>query len=223
VEGLTHKDNFYHTLEVLDNISVHTSNLWLRWSALLHDVGKAPTKKFVEGTGWTFHGHEYLGSKMAKTIFQRLKLPLGNDLKYVQKMVRLSSRPIALVTDDTSDSALRRMLFDAGEDLEDLFTLCKADITTKNAKKQKHFKKNFDYVAEKIRLVEQKDHLRNFQPPVSGEEIMRLFNLSPGREVGILKEKIKESILEGTIGNSREEALGLLMKLAQDLGLSPQH
>ncbi len=219
VEGQTHKDNFYHTLEVVDNISENTDNLWLRWSALLHDIGKAPTKKFVNGTGWTFHGHEFLGSKMAKTLFQRLKLPLGNDLKYVQKMVKLSSRPIALITDDTSDSALRRLLFDAGKDLEDLFTLCKADITTKNAKKQNKFKKNFEYVAKKIKEVEEKDHIRNFQPPISGEEIMKMFNLTPGREIGILKEKVKEAILEGEIQNEKEAAKKFVIKEAKLLGL----
>lgn len=206
IEGQTHKDNFYHTLEVVDNICANTENLWLRWSALLHDIGKAPTKKFVEGTGWTFHGHEFLGSKMAKNIFHRLKLPLGPDLKYIQKMVKLSSRPIALITDDASDAALRRLLFDAGEDLEDLFTLCKADITTKNAKKQGKFIKNFEYVAEKIKEVEEKDQVRNFQPPISGEEIMEMFNLKPGREIGTLKEKVKEAILEGDIKNDKDEA-----------------
>lgn len=221
VEGQTHKDNFYHTLEVVDNISLHTENLWLRWAALLHDIGKAPTKKFAEGTGWTFHGHEFLGSKMVKNLFQRLKLPLGQDMKYVQKMVKLSSRPIALVTDDASDSALRRLLYDAGEDLEDLFTLCKADITTKNAKKQQHFKKNFDYVAAKIKEVEAKDHIRNFQPPVSGEELMELFGLKPGREIGVLKESVKEAILEGKISNSKEEALHFVLSEARKLGLSP--
>lgn len=219
VEGQTHKDNFYHTLEVVDNICINTDNLWLRWAALLHDIGKAPTKKFVEGAGWTFHGHEFLGSKMAKILFQRLKLPLGPDMKYVQKMVKLSSRPIALITDDTSDSALRRLLFDAGEDLEDLFTLCKADITTKNSKKQEKFKKNFEYVAVKIKEVEEKDHIRNFQPPISGEEIMEMFNLKPGREIGILKEKVKEAILEGEILNDKEEATKFVIAEAEKLGL----
>ncbi|MBT0548553.1 CCA tRNA nucleotidyltransferase [Riemerella anatipestifer] len=221
IEGQTHKDNFYHTLEVVDNISKHTDKLWLRWSALLHDIGKAPTKKFVDGIGWAFHGHEFLGSKMAKPLFQRLKLPLGADLKYVQKMVKLSSRPIALVTDDASDAALRRLLFDAGEDLEDLFTLCKADITTKNAKKQERFRKNFEYVAQKIKEVEEKDQIRNFQPPISGEEIMALFQLKPGREIGILKEKVKEAILEGEISNTPEEAKDFVIKEAEKIGLKP--
>lgn len=219
VEGQRHKDNFWHTLEVVDNISIHTQNLWLRWAALLHDIGKAPTKKFVKGTGWTFHGHEFLGSKMVKPLFQRLKLPLGQDMKYVQKMVKLSSRPIALVSDDASDSALRRMLFDAGEDLEDLFTLCKADITTKNTQKQERFKKNFEYVAQKIKEVEEKDHIRNFQPPITGEEIMEMFGLKPGREIGVLKEKVKEAILEGIIANDKEEATAFVKEEAKKIGL----
>ena len=219
VEGQTHKDNFWHTLEVVDNISKNTDNLWLRWAALLHDIGKAPTKKFVEKIGWTFHGHEFLGSKMVKNLFTRLKLPLGPDMKYVQKMVKLSSRPIALIDDGTSDSALRRLLFDAGEDLEDLFTLCKADITTKNASKQEKFKKNFEYVAKKIKEVEEKDHVRNFQPPISGEEIMEMFSLKPGREIGILKEKVKEAILEGEIANDKDEARSFVIKEAKLLGL----
>ena len=219
VEGQTHKDNFWHTLEVVDNISKNTDNLWLRWAALLHDIGKAPTKKFVEKIGWTFHGHEFLGSKMVKNLFSRLKLPLGTDMKYVQKMVKLSSRPIALIDDGTSDSALRRLLFDAGEDLEDLFTLCKADITTKNASKQEKFKKNFEYVAKKIKEVEEKDHVRNFQPPISGEEIMEMFSLKPGREIGILKEKVKEAILEGEIVNDKDEARNFVIKEAKLLGL----
>ena len=219
VEGQKHKDNFWHTLEVVDNISVNTDNLWLRWAALLHDIGKAPTKKFVKGTGWTFHGHEFLGSKMVKTLFQRLKLPLGKDMKYVQKMVKLSSRPIALVSDDASDSALRRMLFDAGEDLEDLFTLCKADITTKNLYKQEKFKKNFEYVAKKIKEVEEKDHIRNFQPPITGEEIMAMFNLKPGKEIGILKERVKEAILEGEISNDKDSATAFVLQEAKKIGL----
>ena len=219
VEGQKHKDNFWHTLEVVDNISVNTDNLWLRWAALLHDIGKAPTKKFVKGTGWTFHGHEFLGSKMVKTLFQRLKLPLGKDMKYVQKMVKLSSRPIALVSDDASDSALRRMLFDAGEDLEDLFTLCKADITTKNSYKQEKFKKNFEYVAKKIKEVEEKDHIRNFQPPITGEEIMAMFSLKPGKEIGILKEKVKEAILEGEISNDKDSATAFVLQEAKKIGL----
>ena len=219
VEGQTHKDNFWHTLEVVDNISQNTDNLWLRWAALLHDVGKAPTKKFVEGIGWTFHGHEFLGSKMVKNIFYRLKLPLGADMKYVQKLVKLSSRPIALVDDGTSDSALRRLLFDAGDDLEDLFILNKADITTKNASKQTKFKRNFEEVALKIKEVEEKDQVRNFQPPISGEEIMEMFNLKPSREIGILKEKVKEAILEGEIGNNKEEASIFVRKEGEKLGL----
>ncbi len=222
VEGQTHKDNFWHTLEVVDNIAEHTDNLWLRWAALLHDIGKAPTKKFVEGTGWTFHGHEFRGSKMVGGMFRRLKLPLGTDAKYVQKLVKLSSRPIALIDDDTSDSALRRLLFDAGDDLEDLFTLCKADITTKNAAKQNRYKKNFELVAKKIREVEEKDQVRNFQPPISGEEIMQMFGLKPGREIGILKEKVKEAILEGEIFNSHEEARKYVEREGLALGLTLQ-
>lgn len=222
VEGQTHKDNFWHTLEVVDNIAEHTDNLWLRWAALLHDIGKAPTKKFVEGTGWTFHGHEFRGSKMVGGMFRRLKLPLGTDAKYVQKLVKLSSRPIALIDDDTSDSALRRLLFDAGDDLEDLFTLCKADITTKNSAKQNRYKKNFELVAQKIREVEEKDQVRNFQPPISGEEIMQMFGLKPGREIGILKEKVKEAILEGEIFNSHEEARKYVEREGLALGLTLQ-
>lgn len=219
IDGMGHKDNFYHTLEVVDNISQHTDKLWLRWAALLHDIGKAPTKKFEKNIGWTFHGHEFLGSKMLKGIFKRLKLPLNSDLKYIEKLVRMHARPIALITDDTSDSALRRLLFDAGEDLEDLFTLCKSDITTKNNTKQNKFKKNYEYVAEKIKQVEEKDKVRNFQPPITGEEIMALFNLKPSREIGILKEKVKEAILEGEIENNHEQAKNFVIQEAKKLGL----
>ncbi len=219
VDGQTHKDNFYHTLEVLDNISQNTDKLWLRWAALLHDIGKAPTKKLVKGIGWTFHGHEFLGSKMVKNIFKRLKLPLGPDLKYVEKLVKMHARPISLITDDASDSALRRLLFDSGDDFEDLFTLCKSDITTKSNAKQEKFKKNFEYVASKIKEVEEKDQVRNFQPPISGEEIMELFNLKPGREIGILKEKVKEAILEGEIVNDKDQARDFVVREGQALGL----
>lgn len=220
VDGQTHKDNFYHTLEVVDNISPNTEKLWLRWAALLHDIGKAPTKKFIDGTGWTFHGHEFVGSKIIKTIFKRLKLPLNNDQKLVEKLVRMHARPIALITDDASDSALRRLLFDAGEDLEDLIILCKSDITTKSYAKQSRFKKNFEYVFQKIKEVEEKDQIRNFQPPISGEEIMNMFGLKPGREIGILKEKVKEAILEGEITNDKEEAKQYVIREAELLGLS---
>ena len=219
IDGQRHKDNFYHTLEVVDNIALHTDNLWLRWAALLHDIGKAPTKKYVEGTGWTFHGHEFLGSKMVKKIFHRLKLPLGADMAFVQKMVKLSSRPIALITDDASDSALRRMLFDAGDDIENLFVLCKADITTKNNAKQKKFQKNFEYVEQKLKDLEERDKIRNFQPPISGDEIMQLFDIRPGREIGILKEAVKEAILEGIIPNETTEARKFVIAEAEKLGL----
>ncbi len=219
IDGMGHKDNFYHTLEVVDNISQHTDKLWLRWAALLHDIGKAPTKKFEKNIGWTFHGHEFLGSKMLKGIFKRLKLPLNSDLKYVEKLVRMHARPIALITDDASDSALRRLLFDAGEDLEDLFTLCKSDITTKNNTKQNKFKKNYEYVAEKIKQVEEKDKVRNIQPPNTGEEKMSLFNLKPSREIGILKETVMEAILEGEIENNHEQAKNFVIQEAKKLGL----
>lgn len=219
IDGQRHKDNFYHTLEVVDNIAMHTDNLWLRWAALLHDIGKAPTKKYVEGTGWTFHGHEFLGSKMVKKIFHRLKLPLGADMTFVQKMVKLSSRPIALITDDASDSALRRMLFDAGDDIENLFVLCKADITTKNSAKQRKFQKNFEYVEQKLKDLEERDKIRNFQPPISGDEIMQLFDIRPGMEIGILKEAVKEAILEGIIPNETTEARKFVIAEAEKLGL----
>lgn len=222
MEGQTHKDNFYHTLEVVDNISLSTDNLWLRWSALLHDIGKAPTKKYDKNIGWTFHSHEFIGSKMVYNIFKKLKLPMGQPLKYVQKMVQLSSRPISLIDENVTDSALRRLLADAGENLEDLFVLCKADITTKNKKKQKQFKKNFILVEEKIKEVEERDQIRNFQPPVSGEEIMNIFGIEPCREIGIIKSAIKEAILEGEIKNDYESALIYMFELGKKLYLTPK-
>ena len=219
IEGKKHKDNFYHTLKVVDNICKNSENLWLRWVALLHDIGKAKTKKFHKKIGWTFHGHEYVGSKMVDKIFKRLKLPLNEKMKYVKKLIMLSSRPIVLSLENITDSAVRRLIFDSGDLLEDLITLCEADITTKNPILFKNYHENFKIVRDKIKAIEEKDNLRNFQPPISGEEIMKTFNIGPSKEIGIIKEKLKEAIINGEIENEYESTFKLMKKIGETLGL----
>ncbi|NUM31180.1 MAG: HD domain-containing protein [Bacteroidetes bacterium] len=219
IDGISHKDNFYHTLQVIDNVCKASNDLWLRWSALLHDIAKPLTKKFVKGEGWTFHGHEDKGARMVKNIFKKMRLPLNEKMKFVEKMVKMHLRPIVIAQDNVTDSAVRRLMFDAGEDIDSLLLLCKADITTKNEYKQKQFEKNLNVVEQKVIDLEQRDRIRNWQPPIDGNEIMKIFGISAGREVGILKNSLKDAILDGLIKNDYREALDFLKTKSKEIGL----
>jgi poly(A) polymerase len=221
IDDIAHKDNYYHTLKVLENLAKISEDLWLRWAAILHDIAKPDTKKFIKGTGWTFYGHEIVGARMVYRIFKRLRLPLDHKMKYVQKLVRLHLRPISLTHKDITDSAIRRLLYDAGDDIDDLMLLCKADITSKNESKVLRIKENYEMVKQKLIEVEEKDHIRNWQPPIDGELIMGTFNIGPSKAIGEIKDSIKDAILDGLIPNDYDAAYTFMLEKAASMGIQP--